>query len=71
MKLRILLIVLGVLALAGAAVFVQRKRAADTVSPVQLGTLDGGSFDLAAGEPGVSGLLSAAAGVRRAFEVSA
>jgi hypothetical protein len=68
MKLRTLLIVLGVLALAGAAVYVRRKRAADAVSPVQLGTEDGGSFDLGASDPGVSGLLSAAAGVRRAFE---
>jgi uncharacterized membrane protein len=71
MKFRVLLIVFAVLALAGAAVYVQRKRATDALAPVQLGTQDGSSFDLAAKDPGVSGLLAAAADVRRAFEAGA
>jgi len=71
MKFRVLLIVFAVLALAGAAVYVRRKRAADALAPVQLGTQDGGSFDLAANDSGVPSLLAAAADVRRAFEAGA
>jgi len=70
-KLRTAVIVLVVLGLAAAAVYVRRKRAAAAPPPVQLGLDDGGEQSLAAGDPGVAELQSAAAGVRRGFEVGA
>lgn len=70
MKFRTAVIVLVVLGLAGAAVYVRRKRAA-APPPVQLGLEDGGEQSLAAGDPGVAELQSAAAGVRRGFEIGA
>jgi len=69
-KSRTAAVVLAVLSLAGAAVYVRRKRAA-APPPVQLGLEDGGAQSLAAGDPGVAELQSAAAGVRRGFEVGA
>ena len=71
MKLRAILIVLLVLGLAGAAVYLRRKRAADSRAAVQFGLADGGEQSLAAGDPGVAEQQSAAAGVRRGFEVGA
>ena len=71
MKLRTAFIVLVVFGLAGAAAYVRRKRAAAAPPPVQLGLEDGGEQSLAAGDPGVAELRSAAAGVRRGFEVGA
>ena len=70
MKFRTAVIVLVVLGLAGAAVYARRKRAA-APPPVQLGLEDGGEQSLAAGDPGVAELQSAAAGVRRGFEIDA
>lgn len=70
MKPRAAVIVLAVLGLAGAAVYVRRKRAA-APSPVQLGLQDGGEQSLAADDPGVAELRSAAADVRRGFEIGA
>jgi len=70
-KFRTAVIVLAVLGLAGAAVYVRRKRAAAAPPPVQLGLEDGGEQSLAAGDPGVADLQSAAAGVRRGFEMDA
>jgi hypothetical protein len=69
-KFRTAVIVLAVLGLAGAAVYVRRKRAA-APPPVQLGMEDGGEQSLAAGDPGVAELQTAAAGVRRGFEIGA
>jgi len=69
-KSRTAIIVLGALGLAGAAVYVRRKRAA-APPPVQLGLGDGGEQSPAAGDPGVAELRSAAAAVRRGFEVGA
>ncbi|MCX6364379.1 MAG: hypothetical protein NTW58_09495 [Actinobacteria bacterium] len=66
MKLRTVVIVLAVLGLAGAAVYARRRRAT-APSPVLLGLEDGGEQSLAAGDPGVAELQSAAAGVRRGF----
>ena len=66
MKPRTAVVVLVVLGLAGAAVYARRKRAA-APAPVQLGSEDGGEHSLAAGDPGVAELQSAAAGVRRGF----
>ena len=71
MKFRTAVIVLVVLGLAGAAVYVRRKRVAAAPAPVQLGLEDGGEQSLAAGDPGVAELQSAAAGVRRGFEIGA
>ncbi|MBE3034710.1 MAG: hypothetical protein IMZ74_16140 [Actinobacteria bacterium] len=72
MKFRTAVIVLaGVLGLAGAAVYVRRKRAAAAPPPVQLGLEGGGERSLAAGDPGVAELQSAAAAVRRGFEIGA
>lgn len=71
MKFRTAVIVLAVLGLAGAAVYVRRQRAAAAPPPVQLGLEDGGEQSLAAGDPGVAELQSAAAGVRRGFEIDA
>lgn len=71
MKLRTAVIVLGVLGLAGAAVYARRKRAASAFPPVQLGTDDGGEHSLSAGDPGVAELHGVAAQVRRGFEVGA
>jgi hypothetical protein len=71
MKLRTALIVIVVLALAGAAVYARRKRAASMVPPVQLGLEDGCDRSLAAGDLGVAEMQSAAADVRRAFEAGA
>ena len=70
MRIRSALIVLAVLGLAGAAVYARRKRAA-APPPVQLGLEDGAEQSLAAGDPGVAVLQSAAAGVRRSFESGA
>ena len=70
MKSRTAVIVLVVLGLAGAAVYARRKRVA-APPPVQLGLEDGGEQSLAAGDPGVAELQSAAAGVRRGFEIGA
>jgi len=67
---RTAIIILVVLGLAGAAVYARRKRAA-APPPVQLGLEDGGEQSLAAGDPGVAELQSAAAGVRRGFEIGA
>ena len=67
MKPRTAVVVLVVLGLAGAAVYARRKRAAAAPPPVQLGLEDGGEQSLAAGDPGVAELQSAAAGVRRGF----
>jgi hypothetical protein len=67
---RTAVIVLAVLGLAGVAVYARRKRAA-APPPVRLGLVDGGEHSLAAGDPGVAELQSAAAGVRRGFEVGA
>lgn len=69
MRFRTAVIVLAVLGLAGVAVYVRRQRAAPT--SVQLGMEDGGEQSLAAGDPGVAKLQSAAAGVRRGFEIDA
>jgi hypothetical protein len=66
-KSRTAVIILVVLGVAGAAVYARRKRAA-APAPVLLGLEDGGEQSLAAGDPGVAELQSAAAGVRRAFE---
>ena len=71
MKLRTAIIVLAVLGLAWAAVYVRRKRVADSLAAVQFGLADGGEQSLAAGDPGVVELRSAAAGVRRGFEIGA
>ena len=71
MKLRTAAIIVVALGLAGVAEYVRRKRAAAAQSPVQLGFEDGGEQSLAAGDPGVAELQSAAAGVRRGFEVGA
>ena len=71
MKLRTAAIVLIGLGLAGAAVYVRRKRVAEKLAAVQLGLEDGGELLLAAGDPGVAELQSAAAAVRRAFEIGA
>ena len=71
MKPRTAVVVLVVLGLAGAAVYARRKRAAAAPPPVQLGLEDGGEQSLAAGDPGVAELQSAAAGVRRGFEIGA
>ena len=70
MKSRTAFIVLAVLGLAAAAVYVRRKRAA-APPPVQLGLEDGGEQLLAAGDPGVAELQSAAAAVRRGLESGA
>jgi len=70
-KLRTAAIIFVALGLAGAAVCVRRKRAAAAPSPVQLGFEDGGEESLAAGDPGVAELQSAAAAVRRGFEIGA
>ena len=51
MKFRTAVIVLAVLGLAGAAVYVRRKRAAAAPPPVQLGLEDGCEQSLAAGDP--------------------
>ena len=69
MKSRTAVVALAVLGLAGAAVYVRRKRAAAAPPPVQLGLEDGGEQSLAAGDPGVAELQSAAAGVRRGFDI--
>ena len=71
MKLRTIVIILAVLGVAGAAVYARRKRAAAAPPPVQLGLADGGEQSLAAGDPGVAELQSAAAGVRRGFSSGA
>ena len=71
MKSRTAVVALAVLGLAGAAVYVRRKRAAAAPPPVQLGLDDGGEQSLAAGDPGVAELQGAAAGVRRGFESGA
>ena len=71
MKPRTAVIVLVVLGLAGAAVYARRKREAAAPPPVQLGLEDGAEQSLAAGDPGVAELQSAAAGVRRGFEIGA
>jgi hypothetical protein len=62
------IVILVVLGLAGAAVYARRKRAAAAPPPVRLGLADGGELSLAADDPGVADLRSAAADVRRAFE---
>ena len=67
MKFRTVVIVLIALGLAGAAVYARRRRAAAAPPPVQLGLDDGGEQTLAAGDPGVTELQNAAAGVRRGF----
>ena len=69
MKSRTAVVALAVLGLAGAAVYVRRKRGAVAPPPVQLGLEDGGELSLAAGDPGVAELQSAAAGVRRGFDI--
>jgi len=69
-KSRTAVIVLAVLGLAGAAVYVRRQRAAAPPS-AQLGLEDGGAQSLVAGDPGAAELQSAAAAVRRGFEVGA
>ena len=71
MKLRTAVIVLAVLGLAVAAVYVRRKRAAAAPPPLQLGFEDGGEQSLAAGDPGAAELRSAAAAVRRGFDIGA
>lgn len=71
MKLRTAAIIFVALGLAGAAVYVRRKRAAAAQPPVQLGFEDGGEQSLAAGDPGVAELQSAAAGMRRGFGIGA
>jgi hypothetical protein len=67
-KIRVVLIVVIALALAGAAVYVSRKRAAEGVAPVQLGAREGISQDLSASDPGVAAVQAAAADVRAAFQ---
>ena len=69
MRSRSAAIVLAILGLAGATVYVRRRRAAAAPPPVQLGLEDGGEQSLAAGDPGAAELQSAAAGVRRGFEI--
>jgi hypothetical protein len=69
-KARIILIILGVLALAGAAVYVRRRRAADGSSPVQLGAREGIANDLPGSDPSVPAIQAAAARVRSAFKVA-
>jgi hypothetical protein len=59
------------LGLAGVAVYVRRKRVAAAPSPVQFGFEDGREESLAAGDPGVAELQSAAAAVQRSFEIGA
>ena len=68
MKLRTILIALFALGLAGAAVYVRRKRAAEALATVQLGSEDGGEQTLSAGDLGVAELQDAASALRRAFE---
>jgi hypothetical protein len=70
-KLRTGVIVLGVLGLAGAAVYARRKRAATASPPAQIGLEDGSQHALVADDLGVSELQSAAAAVRRGFESGA
>jgi len=70
-KLRAALIVLAVIGLAGAAVYVRRKRAAEALAAVQLGLEDGGEQLLSAGDPGAAELRSAATDVRRGFASAA
>ena len=70
MRSRAAAIAVVVLAVAGTAVYVRRKRAA-APPPVKLALDDGSEQSLAAGDPGVAELLSAAAGVRRGFEAGA
>ena len=71
MKSRTAIIVLAALGVAGAAVYVRRKRTAAATSPVQLGLEDGSEQSLAADDAGVAELRSAAAVVRRSFEIGA
>lgn len=71
MKSRTVVIVLAALGLTGAAVYVRRRRAAAASPAVQLGLDDGGEQSLTVGDPGVAALQSAAAAVRRGFEVGA
>ena len=68
MKSRTVVTLLAASGLAGAVVYARRKRAAATPL-VQLGFEDGGQQALAAGDPGVAELRSAAAALRRAFQV--
>jgi hypothetical protein len=70
MKARSAVIILAVLGLAGAAVYARRKREA-APPPVLLGLEDGVERSLAADDQGVAELQSAAAGVRRGFEIGA
>jgi hypothetical protein len=70
-KSRTAVIAIAVLSLAGAAVYVRRKRAAAASPPVQIGLEDGVQHALAAGDPGVFELQSAAAAVRHGFEIGA
>lgn len=70
MKVRSAVIILVVLGLAGAAVYARRRREA-APPPVQLGLEDGGERSLAADDQGVAELQSAAAAVRRGFEIGA
>ena len=71
MKSRTAAIILLVLGLAGAAVYVRRRRAAAMPPAVQLGLDDGSEQSLAAADPGAADLQSAAAAVRRGFEMGA
>lgn len=58
------------LALAGAAVYVSRKRRSHGEAPVQLGAREGASVDLSASDPGVAAVQAAAARVRAALQGS-
>jgi|GEM_PF-1041569 len=66
-RLVVIAVVAVVLALAGAAVYVQRKRRADGAAPVQLGAREGVTHDVPASDPGVAAVQAAAAQVRAAF----
>lgn len=58
------------LALAGAAVYVSRKRRSHGEAPVQLGAREGASVDLSASDPGVAAVQAAAGRVRAALQGS-
>ena len=71
MKVRTALIVLAALGLAGAAVYVRRKRAAAGPPSVQLGLADGSLQTLTDKDAGAAELQQAAGALRQAFEAGA
>ena len=66
----VILVAAVALALAGAAVYVSRKRHAQSEAPVQLGAREGASVDLSASDAGVPAVQAAAARVRTALQGS-